>query len=196
MQQAKQESYGLSAAMKSTTRRLYDYDLGPMIGLQTGVAKFRVPTKREQDRAVAGAYDYAKKLTETNEKAAEDPDIISDAKSAFIVFEASRDASDPEKFPAFYAPSWMMDNMTADQIAVMVNIVNEVRRKESPGPGIVDDEMVEQVATLCADHASDEIPQLALSNMNREVLSHLVVLLSLKLAEARAEVPEVEPESL
>jgi hypothetical protein len=187
----KQELYGLSAQKAAASRRTYDHDLGPMLGLPSGLVKMRAPTKREQDRAAAGAHEYAVKLADGNAAAASDPDILTDAKCAYIAFEASRDAKEPEKLPAFFSPSWMMENLTAPQIAAIVNIVNEVIKAESPGPKTLDDEAFEAIVDMCNGHADDEIPQLALATMNREFLSHVVVVLSAKLAEARSDVEAV-----
>jgi hypothetical protein len=191
----KEPLYGLAADIVATQRKTVEHDIGPWIGLTSGKVKIRVSQKREQDVAVIGAHDYAAKLCESNPEAAKDPDILDDAKCAFIACVAMRDADQPEKLPAFPSPGWMMENMTADQIGVLVNLVNEVRVNTGPAPKRLDDDQLDSVVSLCSKHASDEIPQLVLANMSREVLSHVVVMLSLRLARLEQDEPIAKPDA-
>ena len=53
---------------------------------------------------------------------------------------------------------------------------------------IRDSEAVEAVAKMCAEHVGDDVPEAMLAGTARPVLTHLVVLLSQKLAAARLSV--------
>lgn len=184
--QQKEDVGELGAQLIAMPRQCKEFDVGKMLGLADGKIAVRVATKAEQDRAVVGAHDYAKRLAGDNKDAAHDPDILADAKSAFIAHVTCRDAKQPDKLPAFLSPTWMMENLSSEQIAVLVNLANEVRIHQPAVARDIADSTVEAIADLCEEHAGDDIPEAVLANMDREYLTHLVVLLSVKLKQARA----------
>lgn len=177
--------YGIAAEIAKRVRRLHEFDVGPAFKLATNKIKIRVATKAEQDIALVGAHRYAETKAKDAPSAAQDQDLLGDAKSAFVVFASCRDFETPEKMPAFMAPEWMMDNLTADEIAYLLNLVNEVRTAESPAPKDLSDAVVEDLIGLCAENAGNDIPEAVLAHMSREYLTSLAVLISMKLVDAR-----------
>jgi len=184
----------IAAAIKARPRVAHAFEVQGYLSLGSEVrrVRIRVPTKREQDLAVAGAHEYVSKL---GDKAATDPDVLLDAKNAFIVATAVRDDAQPDKLPAFPSGGWVVENMTAEQIGALVNLINEVRKHENPGGWIIDDATVEAIASVCAATAESDFPEKALADKSREFLSTVVVLLAIKLAAARAllDEPATEP---
>ncbi len=168
-------------------KKPHEFDISEWFKMPAGSGKVAIvtATKNQQDRAIAGAQEYAKKLANGDERTANDPDILDDAKSAFIAHVVCRDPKQPDKMPLFLSPGVMMETLTSEQIAVLVNLANEVRTKEGPAPKSINDETVEALAIACADHAGDDIPEAILANLGREYLTHLVVLLAIKLRDAR-----------
>lgn len=192
------EKSALQTALESRSRKTFDFDLSQYISVAASMPKVRVrvATKFEQDRALVAAHNYVKELASSNEKAASDPDILEDAKSAAIAFECCRDAESKNDMPAFNSPKDMMRTLTADEIAVLVNLCNEVRAKVSPAPKDISRDTLESLIKMCVDHVGDDIPEAVFANFGREYLTHMVVLLCCELTEARAKnetTPEPEP---
>lgn len=181
----------LAEAISKRTRTLYEFDVSEVFKVTGNRVKIRVVTKAEQDMALVGAHKYAAAKAADMPDAARDPDLLDDAKSAFVAFAACRDADEPDKFPAFPAPQWMLENLTTDEVAYLVNLMNEVRTKESPSPMSISDEMIDGIAELCAANVSSEIPEKVLAAFTREYLTHVVVMMSARNAELRARVVEL-----
>jgi hypothetical protein len=165
---------------------------------------FRTAVKSEDDAAIVEAHKYAFDTTrsagEAGESARKDVDLLADAKTIEALWRVTRrvelDPKDPEDlskaketiYDAFATPTWMRKTLTTDQIAILLNLYIEVKHKEARGKREVSDEHVETIASLCQAHAGDNIPEAILADVPRETLTHLVVLLSVKLAEARTSV--------
>lgn len=191
------EKSTLQKALEAKPRQTFDFDLTQHLGLAgvTPKVRVRVATKFEQDRALVAAHNYVKEIASQNDKAASDPDILEDAKSAAIAFECCRDADSPKDMPAFNSPKDMMRTLTSDEIAVLVNLCNEVRAKVSPAPKDISRDTMESLIKMCVDHVGDDIPEAVFANFGREYLTHMVVLLCCELTEARAKLaPTPEPE--
>lgn len=184
----------LAEAISKRTRKLYEFEVSEVFKVTGNRVKVRVVTKAEQDLALVGAHKYAAGKASDMPDAAHDPDLLDDAKSAFVAFAACRDADEPDKFPAFPAPQWMLEHLTTDEVAHLVNLMNEVRVKESPSPMSISDEMIDGIAELCAANVSSEIPESVLASFTREYLTHVVVMLSARNVELRARVVELSEE--
>lgn len=181
----------LAAAISARTRTLYEFDVSEVFKITDCKVKVRVVTKAEQDLALVGAHKYAEERTKAAPQAAKDPDILEDAKAAFIAFAACRDSADPDKFPAFLSPEWMLEHLTTDEVGYLVSLANEVRAKESPSPISISDEMMDGLSELCAQHVSDQIPEAVLAPFSREYLTHAFVMLSARNVDLRRQVVEL-----
>jgi hypothetical protein len=143
----------------------------------------RVPTNDQKERAVAAARNRLRERANGDEGLLDDPDVSNDAKSRELLQLVTTDEAD--QIQAFYGGDWMARNMTDDQIGQLLNLLNEVRRKDGPISWDLSDVRVESIVDLCVRASNSEIPERVLSNYQREFLTSLVVLLSLKLYEAR-----------
>jgi len=177
----------IAALVQKRQRRTYEHDVGPYVGLGETVAKIaiRVPTKREQDLALAGAHEYVARLAEKTPKLADDPEILFDTKAAFIVAASCRRASNPDKMPAWPSGGWLHENLTSDQIAVLLRLVNEVREKKSPVPMRIDDTQVEAFANMIAASDGTNLPDMALAAQSHAFVVQLYILTVNKLNELR-----------
>jgi hypothetical protein len=87
--------------------------------------------------------------------------------------------------PAFPSVRWIIEKLTADQIASLLSLVNEVRSSEAGGVRVLTPDEVDALVEVISQ--SDlQSAQVALSRFQREALSHLVVVLATRLVAARA----------
>ena len=164
----------------------------------------RVPTKGEQDRAIIAAHKYIAEIANNagagSDSAKSDRDLTQDAKTAAAIFECFRemvpDPDDPKKWihadwPAFPSPRWAIENLTPEQIAVLLNLANEFRAKQAPSPIGLDDDTVEDYIAVCVTQNN---PEYLLVGLSREYLVQLQILTSARLAASRNEVSRLADE--
>lgn len=183
----------LAKAIEARERKQYDFEVHDFFGLgnkpihKIGI---RVSTKSEQDGAVVAAHKYIEAKAGNS---LSDEDILVDAKTIEVLFHACREVvevepgAEPPKhnYPAFPGPQWMRDNMTTDQLAVLLNLYNEVRRKESPTTWQISSEDVNALAFACAEISDSDLPEKLLARFDREWLTQAFVMLSVQLKEMR-----------
>lgn len=186
-QSSKEELSPIAARLKARKRPVLVFDVGQQMGLGPGVehVAIRVPTSRETDLALAQAEDYAIRLAEKTPSLAKDPAVLEDTRAAFIVATAVRDVAGPDKMPAFPSGGWIKDTLENDRIAVLLNLLNETRAKLGPGPIDISDATIEATAEMCVVAAGTDLPEAKLAAYSREHLTHSLVLVSVKLYEAR-----------
>ena len=190
MTEKKDDLSPFAALLVSKARKCHTFDVSGFFGMSDEpLAKvaIRVATKREQDMAVVEAWEYSKSLAGKDlQEAWSDRDILEDAKTACLLAKVLRDPVRPDEMPLFFTGRWMIEKMTVDQLSVLLNLYNTVKNRESPSPAQLDDDSIEKIAAACNLAAGTELPEQALAGLNREFLTQAVVLLSVKLAEARA----------
>lgn len=184
----------LVLAIESRPRKAYAFDVSGFFGLADRPIyriAIRVNTKLEQDNAIAAAYQVVNKTAEhAGDQAKSDSDLLLDAKAIHVLFHACRrceegDEEQGYKYNAFPGPQWMREHMTTDQLAVLLNLYNEVRRSEGPTRWEVTLEQVDALAILCAETADNDIPEAVLASCSREWMTQAFVLLSLRMKELR-----------
>jgi hypothetical protein len=164
----------------------------------------RVPTKGEQDRAIIAAHKYIAEIAANAgagaESAKADRDLTQDAKTAAAIFECFRemvpDPDDPKKWihadwPAFPSHRWAIENLTPEQIAVLLNLANEFRAKQAPSPIGLDEDTVEDYIAVCVNA---ENPEYLLVGLSREYLVQLQILTSHQVKASRNEVTRLADE--
>ena len=178
----------------ATKRRLYRHDLAPILGKEDPfLVAIRVPTHREQVNALLQAHRYVAQFVESlktedaRKRFEADADIEADAKAAAIVQVAVRDTDGVHV--VWPNVGFVSNYLTTDQIAAILNLVNEARAREPGAMAMMTADMVETVAAavVAADDPAEAYQ--ALAQMQREALSSVVVVLAAKLAEARAARP-------
>ncbi len=199
----------LAKAIEDQPRKAYCFPVAGFFGLGGlaihGVA-IRRAVKAEDDAAIVAAHKYLAELSKNAGEGAAaalktEGDILGDAKILEIIFRLCREVDqdsiaaatgDPSKWRAtkenwlaFPGPQWMRDNLGTDQLATLLNLINEVRAMQAPAPIDIDDAHIEAVVQMCNEHAGDDIPEAILAGFTRVKLTHSVVLISMKLQEAR-----------
>jgi len=173
---------------RASNRRKVEYDVSELLGTPGAKVWVRVPTKGEQDLALKRAHEYVARLAtgEGSEALKDDADLVQDAKAAAILHAAIRgnDAGVEGMHPAFPSVRWIIERLTADQIASLLSLVNEVRSSEPGGTRVLTDDEMEAMVTIISK-TELEGAQVALARFQREALSHMVVVLATKLSAAR-----------
>ena len=190
----------LLEALRARPRKMHEFDVAALLGFggeEVHKVWIRVATKREQDLALVGAHNYVAKLAKDGAAIASDPDVMLDAKNAYILSAVILDAKGNPVWPA---GDIMMSMLSTESIAALLALSNQVRRIESPDPEEMSEAEIDAIVSLCEKSQTHEawkhIPEAALAKVARVKLEQLVFLLSLKLATARrSETPTAEPES-
>jgi hypothetical protein len=178
----------LALALEARERKCHEFEAANFLGAGAkpiGKVAIRIATKAEQDRAVLAAHAYVEKLAKGAQVdprlVADDRDILTDAKTCHILHEVCRDSTDP-KYPAFPGPVWMIEHLSTDEIAVLLNHYTEVLRTSGAIESDFSPDRVSAIACLLAEHADTDGPNLYLLRYTREQLTELCVLLAIKLA--------------
>lgn len=177
-------------------------------GKEIHTIEFCVPTKDEEDEAVKRAHAYAKEKCSSDEEARRDPDLLTDAKILDLVYLCTFQPLEPDKtvappgmaqlpgthpkpsskvrYPAFQAdgPKWMRRNLTSDQLAVLHNLLDSCRAKESPLSREIDLERVESLARVCWAARDTDVPEAVLADRSRAYLTQAFTLLAMRYAKA------------
>lgn len=179
----------LAKAVKERPRPTTTMNVGPYVGLGETIHEvaYRVPTKREQDLAYVGALEYVAKLAAKNHAAKDNPNLLNDAMGAFIIAEGCRRAADPEKMPTWPGGEFVIDNLTPDQIAANVRILNQVRDRESPTPTRIEMQTVDDYAERYTKLEGTDYADIELAAHEHSFLVHLYLLTLSRLGQARAE---------
>jgi hypothetical protein len=187
-QQVAEETSELFEAIKARPRKVYRFPANDLVGLsgdKIHEVAVRVATKREQDLAVAGAHAYVAKLAEKNPRVADDPDVLLDAKSCYILATVLRDPARPDKMPLFPTGETIAERLSTEQIAALVSVANQVRRQEAPDPDELNDETLETVLSICSAAVGTELPEAVLARFSRVKLEQLTIRMAVELEAAR-----------
>jgi len=171
----------LAEALAKRDRKQFDFNLEGVFGLANKpveAIKIRIATKGEQDRALCGAHAYVDNLAKgahiESRVAAEDRDILSDAKTCHILADVCRDATDP-KYPAFPGPKWMIDHLSTDEIGVLLNCYHEALRKSGTVDFDLAPERVASISRLLAAASESDAPNEYLIRFSREQLVEICI---------------------
>lgn len=131
----------LALAIEKREREVHEFDVQGFFSLgnkEVVKVAIRVNTKAEEDFSVVAAHKYVKAVSEGIEEAAGDMDLLNDSKAIEALFRACKEVNEESDkgrrnaYPAFPGPKWMRENLTTDQIATLLNLYHEVRRRHAP----------------------------------------------------------------
>ena len=186
----------LALAIEERGRKYHAHEVQGFFGLggdEIHKIDFRTPVKSDDDKSVIAAHAYAaSKAKGDGEAAARDLDVLGDAKATEVLFRSCFEHL-PEgaptgtvRYPAFSGgPQWMRDHLTGDQIAVLFNLLQEVKQSESALRTKISGEDVEKLARVCWRSRDTDIPEAILADCDREFLTQAFVLLAIRLADAK-----------
>jgi len=210
------EKSALATAQDQHEQRPHFFAIDGILGLgNKSIERIAIVRGKGKDfeAAVLSAHKY---LADTARKAGLEPgplgadhDFMGDNKIRNILFRLclAVDPNDPEKlavtkgsgkpYPAFPSPDWIRDNLHTDQVAAIMTLLGEVRRREACRPegmeldedplGLTDESM-ERLIELLSRQLGTDLPERVLAPLEREFLSHFCVMIADKLVEARKSV--------
>jgi len=174
----------LALAIEQRERKLYPFDVEGFFGLGAGkIPKLRIRTlvKFEENAAVVAAHARAKNLSRDDSDTRNDSDLLDDLKLKEAIQRAcfvERDTKGGTPVQAFPGGEWMEKNFSRDQIAVIWNLMEEVKKAESPMLYEVDKQQIISFAEGCAKTADTDIPEALLAGASRAYLSTAFVILA------------------
>lgn len=186
----------LAAAINARVRKVHEFDLTGLISLPPGAPSrvgIRVPTKGEQDEAIMMAYRAIETKPYDKEIAKSDEDILRDMKVVHILWKAcvypelkqKPDGSGAYYDPAFPAPSWMCARFKTEEIAALLNLLNEVRAAESSEPRDLDESTLDSLHAVAVSADGLDMATEFLAGCGREFMVRLYVAEAKRLAGAR-----------
>lgn len=154
-----------------------------------GKYRMRIATVDEQDNALHMARRHveekAKSAGTSPDDAKKDPDLTQNARVAYMMHACCLHAEHDR--PAFPSGKWMLERLSTDELAVLLNHYNEILRLSGPIDLDLSTERVEGLAALMAARAETDAPNMALMAFTREQVAEIAIRLSTLLVETRSE---------
>lgn len=182
----------LALAIEQREREVHEFDVQGFFGLgnkEVSRVGIRVNTKAEEDFSVVSAHKYVKAVSEGIEEAREDLDLLNDSKAIEALFRACKEVNDEaegpdrHKYPAFPGPKWMRSNLTTDQIAVLLNLYHEVRRRHTPTSWEITIDEIMMYAEAAAKSSHTNMPDQFLAQKAPEWITQAFIILSTRFFE-------------
>jgi len=149
----------------------------------------------EEGEAVDAAHktraEQSKRAGEGKEDAKTDANTFAAEQNLEALFRICRQVDEkgnPTPLYAFPGVAWLRRELSTDQIATLLALYDELKRKHGPIKLEIEDEVVETIARVLHEHLGDDIPESLLAPYPRWFLTHLATLLSARLGEARRSV--------
>lgn len=182
----------LAKALEARKRTLHEFPAEKFIG--AGGREFQgikvyAPLKSDEVQARLDADRWVK-----DEYKGGDDELRLDARTVFLLHRLCRDFDDPENFPAFPTPAWMIANLKNDELDCLLRCVAAVKHAESPLEKDLGDELVDAFVAKAADHYGSSAANFVFTNCDRSWLEDYAIAVSKKLHDMRNQ-PEPEPEA-
>jgi hypothetical protein len=181
--------------LKNRERETWSFDAVNLAGAgDKPLGKYRiwVATKFEQDQAIVQAHKYAKAMAGEDRDAAEDKDLLDEAKTAHILAATCRNHEQPKGLPAFPGPKWMMQHMSTDELSVLLHNYNACLGKCGVYEMDTSEEKVDFYLQACADTGETDLPDMLLGQCHREYLIFLLVRAASRMKRAEAKLEKAD----
>lgn len=188
----------LPPALKARGRTIKVFEVNGVLGLGGKPVRriaMQIIPNGEETESILSAHDTqaecAKRAGRGEAAAAKDADIFANEKNIEALFRICRRVDKngkPTRAAAFPGPKWMREELSTDEIAALLNLYDELKRKYGGTSLEIDDEMVETIARVLHEHLADDIPEAVLAPYPRWFLTHLATMLASKLQDARKSV--------
>lgn len=184
----------LETLIETRERRAWSYDCDTFLMKSKGgfgKIRIRVPTVEELNSALLASRQYCADYVKKS-GLEPDADLTNNTRVAHIMNLVCRHATDDR--PAFQGPKWMMKTLVADEFSVLLNLYHQTLKLATPLDLNIDDDKIEQVASVCVALKSEEKLNEYIAAFTREILAEQVIRLSIKLADARREADALREE--
>lgn len=173
----------LVEAIEKRERPTWTFDAADFLGkgFPRGL-KYRMRVARvwEQENSLSMARRYVAERIKESDLTKLDPDILSNAKIAYLMHAVCLNAENDG--PAFPSGKWLLEKLTVDELAVMLNHYHEILRLSGYVDLDLTDERLDGLQALLAKHSGSDAPNVALSHFTREQLGELCVRFSVRAA--------------
>ena len=179
-----EEKSELALAIEQRKRKLYPFDVKGFFGLagkEISKLRIRVLMKAEDNASIVAAHHLAKKLAAGDDATRSDADLLDDLKLKEAIQRScflERETKQGKPIQAFPGGEWMEKNFSTDEIAILWNLMQEVKKAESPMLYDIDRDEVMALAEGCAKTAETDLPEHLLATANRAFLTTAFVLLA------------------
>ncbi len=185
MTESECEKSELALAIEQRERKLYPFDVQGFLALgdrEVPKLEIRALTKSEENLALVAAHVHAKAYAKDDADTRGDTDLLDDLKLCEALQRACFVAGDKTKgghpIQAFPGGKWMEKHNSSEQIAVLHNLLMEVRKAESPMLWDIDMETVLSLAEGCAKTRDGNMPEVVLASCSREYMTTAFTLLA------------------
>jgi len=175
----------IATAIEQRERKLYEFDVSGFFGLgDKPIPKLAIrdPMKGEENAAIAAAHVVAKAWAKGDQDTRSDADLLDDLKLKEVIqrccFVAGQKTKQGDPIQAFYGGKWMEEHFSTGQIAVIHNLILEVRKAESPALWDIKLEDVMALAEGCAKTRDSDMPEALLAPCSREWMTTAFILLA------------------
>ena len=171
------------------------FNLINLVGKPTATVAMQILSIGEEGEAVDSAHktraEHSKRAGDGRDDARKDANAFEREQNIEALFRACLmvdEKGQPTPWAAFPGVSWIRRELSSDQIATLLALYDELKRKHGPVKLEIDHDTVETIATVLQAHAGDDLPESYLAPFPRWFLTHLAVLLSVALGQARKSV--------
>lgn len=151
-----------------------------------GAVALRVLTKQEENLAILRAEAYVRDLAKSGGVELKDPSLLDSASTVYAMAEACRDPKRTH-MPAFLTGKWMMENMTRDEIACLLNHYNRYAATQSPLQTDLSIDAVETEANRVAQLAETDLADAVVQTKDRVWLEQAFIRLSMLWVDSRSQ---------
>lgn len=184
----------LAKLIEQRKRPIHDFPTEKFMGpanRPVGGVKVRLPSKHEEMQARLEADEEIRR----RHKEGVDEDHKVDTRTVYLLHRIVRDHHDPDNFPAFPSPAWMLENMTNEEIGCLLRLVAAVKHCETPLEKDLSEELIEAYVTKAADHYGSAVANAVFARCDRTWVEDFAIAVCKKLVELRAaSEPQPEPE--
>lgn len=153
-----------------------------------GAVAMRVATKHEENVAIAQAEVYRRDLGKSGNVEIKDPALLESANTVYILHSVCRDQKRPNSAPAFPTGKWMMEHLSRDEIAKLLNHYNRIAEAASPFDFDLSPDKVDEAAAQLAQFSGTELADAVVQTKDRIWLEQFAIRVSMMLANARQDV--------
>lgn len=156
-----------------------------------GQFRMRVATVQEQNLALIGAVRYCKEIAKDT-GLENDPDLLTNAKTCWILHRVTLR---PDKdLPAFHAPQFMLENLSTDELTVLLNFYQECLRVAGPLDIQLDPAKAEGIASILA-HGNSQDAMDELTRFTSSQLGLLCVMMAINNETLKSEIAALKAPS-
>ena len=165
----------LAKAVDARKRTLHPFDAGTVLESSgNGPLFVRVPTQWEEIDAFVWAARFAAR--EVGDAAAIEREANATLATVHVIANAVRRKEGEEDVPAFGPPTWLTKRLKADEIARLLDLVNEARIRESGRPRDADPQMVADLASTLASATAEEAAEVCAAMTRDDLVQSLRML--------------------